>query len=215
MIPWYTAMDFDHAIDNARTDGLPDVVHTAVVEALKVEYRAKVATSLHAKGSAIVGSLPPSLCFVMLTWKSLFPESSLWTLGVVAFPVLDLLMSIPSLGLYNQLFSNWKFLCFCFFSSTSYWYFLFAAPAFHKHRGPDPTLAFKQFGWWKKHIHYPWLLAEVGFIVAFLWPLFQLIGDVLANGQVEQAATDWLTRYIAHHWGMVVWDIIEVGTVAL
>ena len=43
---------------------------------------------------------------------------------MVAFPILKLVVSIPSLGLYNQLFSNWWFLLFCFFSSTSYWYCL-------------------------------------------------------------------------------------------
>eukprot|EP00966_Prymnesium_polylepis_P197000 4565237-Prymnesium_polylepis.1 len=203
-------MDFETAIENAQTDGQPDVVHAAVTEALKVEYRAKVATSLHAKGSAIVASLPSSLCFVMLTWKSLFPESSLWTLGVIAFPILKVLTSIPSLGLYNQLFSNWKFVFFCFFASTSYWYFLFAAPAFQKNRGRDPSPAFEEFGYWKKRVHYPWLICEIVFLVAFLWPLFELAGDVIRNGQADKAGEDYLARYVAHHWATLIWDIIEV-----
>ena len=41
---------------------------------------------------------------------------------MIAFPMLKLLMAVPSLGLYNQLFSSWFFLFFAFFASTSFWY---------------------------------------------------------------------------------------------
>ena len=52
-------MDFDGAIDGATTEGHPDVMHQAIREGLKVEYRAKVATAIHAKGSAVVATLVP------------------------------------------------------------------------------------------------------------------------------------------------------------
>ena len=37
-VPWYSAMGFDVAIDGHSTAGEPDVLHPAILEALKLEY---------------------------------------------------------------------------------------------------------------------------------------------------------------------------------
>ena len=146
----------------------------------------------------------------MLTMKSLFPQTSLWSFGMVAFPALKILSAVPSLGLYNQLFANWRFLMFCFFATVSYCYYCFAAPAFQAHRGADPAPALEQFDWWKKRVHYPWLLCELSFLLAFLWPLLSIAVQVLRNGQLDAAVEDFATRYLAHHWATLLWDLFEL-----
>ena len=212
LVPWYSVMGFDEAIDSASMGDSSDVKHKALIEALKLEYRTKVATSIHAKSTALLTALPGALCKATLTLKTLFPQSSLWSIGMIAFPMLKLLMAVPSLGLYNQLFSSWFFLFFAFFASTSFWYYMLAAPIFQRHRDDDPTQALATFKKWKTRVHYPWLLLELGFLVAFLWPLLTMLWQVIESGQVRVTAgeEEYATRYLAHHWGMLIWDAIEI-----
>ena len=204
LVPWYSAMDFDGAIDATQTDGMPDIVHASVTEALKVEYRAKVATAIHVKGSAVVQAIAPCACMSMMSWKSLFPESSVWILGTFAFPVLAVFTTIGTMSIYNQLFSNWKFVVFCFFASTSNWYYILLTPVYGAHRESDPATVMAKTKKIKMIVHYPWLLVELVFGIAFLWPLFMFIGNEEKYNRsdgIDGDMDDFAARYLAHHWG--------------
>jgi len=128
-----------------------------------------------------------ALCTATLTWKSFFPELSLWTFAAAAFPLLKLLLSIPALGYYNQLFSNWRFLLFAAFLSTSYWYCWLAVPILQKLRASDPSEAITTFK---------------TFLVAFLWPLLEATVRVWQTGQkqgIDGKAENFAARCLAHH----------------
>ena len=85
-IPWFIALDMERYFDND-----PNPEHQS-----KFYYRIQCGTLVYGGISSAVLSLVPSLVKSVEAWKSVAPEMSLWGHLFFALPILDVMLTYPT-----------------------------------------------------------------------------------------------------------------------